>query len=106
LEQGIERGWKRHGAGIYGHQSVLPGAASLVRIVPSQQIAILIVSAAEPAAIAAARLIGAELPELLGVQPLPSGTSGSPLRSYVGCYRSAARCAIVGQARGALHIHA
>lgn len=106
LEQGIERGWKRHGAGVFGHQSVLPGAASLVRIVPSQRLALLVASAAEPAAVVAARLIGAELPELVGVQPLPSAAIDSPSRSYAGCYRSAARCAIVGHARGALHVHA
>lgn len=64
LERGVYLGWKYHGAGWIGHQSVWPGHSVLVRAHPRRRLALVAASADHPAAVVAARVFGAYLPEL------------------------------------------
>jgi hypothetical protein len=103
LERGAHLGWKAHGAGVFGHQSVLPGASALVRVAPAARAAVLVASAALPAAMLTAKLLGADLSELVGLQPRPAAANApADLGAYAGRYRCAARSLIVGVARDAL----
>lgn len=86
LERGIYLGWKYHGAGWLGHQSVWPGHSVLVRAHPRRQLALVAAGGAHSAAVLAARVFGAHLPELFEIKPparstatpeLPVGTFGS-----------------------------
>ena len=64
LERGIYLGWKYHGAGWLGHQSVWPGHSVLVRAHPRRRHALVAAGNDHSAAVLAARVFGAYLPEL------------------------------------------
>jgi CubicO group peptidase (beta-lactamase class C family) len=102
FERGVCLGWKHYGDGWVGHNSVWPGASSILRVEPRSGVAIFVASADEPAAVWAARLFGASLPDLVGPQmpkvTRPSAATASTER-YVGLYRSAALSACIEQDR-------
>jgi hypothetical protein len=89
LERGVHLGWKYHGRGWLGHQSVWPSASIFVRAHPARRLALVVSSRDHPAAVVAARAFGGHLPELFDVR-----APGSPLRvpqpDWAGTYRSAA----------------
>ena len=64
LEKGICLGWKSHGEGWLGHQSIWPGASLMVRIEPQRRIALVIASEHQPAQLVATKLFAGLLPEL------------------------------------------
>ena len=64
LERGVYLGWKYHGAGWLGHQSVWPRQSVLLRAHPRRRLAVIAASTDHPAAVVAARVFGAYLPEL------------------------------------------
>jgi len=84
LERGIYLGWKYHGAGWLGHQSVWPRQSVLVRAHPRRQLALIVASSDHPAAVVAARVFGAYLPELfeLRVPIRPNTTLGPPAGKF------------------------
>jgi Beta-lactamase len=88
LERGVYLGWKYHGAGWLGHQSVWPGHSVLVRAHPRRKLALIAASSEHAAAVVAARVFGAYLPELFGLQvpARPNAALGLP----TGVFRSAA----------------
>ncbi len=88
LERGIYLGWKYHGAGWLGHQSVWPGHSVLVRAHPRRRLALIAASTDHPAAVVAARVFGAHLPELfeLKIPARRTAILGRP----TGAFRSAA----------------
>lgn len=91
LERAVHVGWKAQGAGWFGHASTWPGASALVRVHPQRQVAFLIASADQPAAVVAARVLGRVFPELfdLRISAEPSAASGDVVR-LAGRYGSAA----------------
>ena len=62
LELGVYRGWKYYGRGWFGHQSVWPGASSLVRLHPELRIAMVVASRDQAAPLVALRLFARQLP--------------------------------------------
>jgi hypothetical protein len=84
LERGIYLGWKYHGAGWLGHQSVWPGHSVLVRAHPRRRLALVAASTDLPAAVVAARVFGAYLPELfeLKIPARPTGILGRPTGAF------------------------
>src|SRR5690606_17637632 len=103
FERGICLGWKHYGGGWVGHNSVWPGASSILRVEPRRGAALIVVSADEPAALWAARLFGASLPDLVGAgmpkgAPPPAGSIS--IERYAGLYRRAALVARVDQDQG------
>jgi CubicO group peptidase (beta-lactamase class C family) len=92
LERGVYRGWKHHGAGWFGHQSVWPGSSALLRLNPSRGIALVLVSRDHAASVVAARIFGSTLPELFDLRaPMPLGCDAlGDLRVFAGHYASAA----------------
>jgi CubicO group peptidase (beta-lactamase class C family) len=88
LERGVYLGWKYHGSGWLGHQSVWPGHSVLVRAHPRRKLALIAASSEQAAAVVAARVFGAYLPELfeLQVPARPNAALGLP----TGVFRSAA----------------
>lgn len=89
LERGIYLGWKYCGRGWFGHQSVWPAASIFARVNPGRGIALVVMSRGQAAAIVAARLVGAALPELFDVRMPVRGTSVD-FDDCVGRYASAA----------------
>ncbi len=92
LERGIRLGWKYHGQGWFGHQSVWTGASALVRVNPERRIALVLISRDHAASVIGGRLFGPTLPELFDLRMPPllkHGALVNPER-YVGRYASAA----------------
>jgi CubicO group peptidase (beta-lactamase class C family) len=91
LERGIRLGWKSHGHGWFGHQSVWPGAAAFVRMNPARALALVLISRDHAAPVIAARLFGAALPELFDLRMPPSSVSsmGADAQCHVGRYATA-----------------
>ncbi|HEX5421707.1 MAG TPA: serine hydrolase domain-containing protein, partial [Gammaproteobacteria bacterium] len=58
LERGVYLGWKYHGEGWLGHQSVWPEISALVRVQAQAGLALVVACRSVPAAIAAAKLFG------------------------------------------------
>jgi hypothetical protein len=87
LERGVYLGWKYYGAGWLGHQSVWPRQSVLVRTHPRRQLALIVASSDQPAAVVAARIFGAYLPELfeLRVPARPNATFGIPTGKFSSC---------------------
>ncbi len=88
LERGVYLGWKYHGAGWLGHQSVWPGHSVLVRAHPRRRLALIVSGSEQPAAVVAARVFGAYLPELFELK-IPARSSSTP-ELPVGTFGSAA----------------
>ena len=88
LERGIYLGWKYHGAGWLGHQSVWPGHSVLVRAHPRRRLALIAAATEHPAAVVAARVFGAYLPELFELK-IPA-RAAAILGRPTGSFRSAA----------------
>ncbi len=92
LERGIRLGWKYHGGGWFGHQSVWPRSSALVRVNPRRGIELGVLSRDHAASVVAARVFGDALPELFELRmppPLPRGALVDT-QLYVGRYASAA----------------
>lgn len=62
LEKGVCLGWKYHGEGWFGHQSIAP-CSLMVRIEPRRSIALVVASEHHPAPVVAAKLFAGLLPE-------------------------------------------
>jgi hypothetical protein len=77
LERGVYLGWKYHGRGWFGHQSLWPAASLFVRAHPRRALALVVASRRHSAAVVAARVFGAQLPELFDLR-IPVGRSASP----------------------------
>jgi hypothetical protein len=89
LERGVYLGWKYHGRGWFGHQSLWPAASLFVRAHPRRALALVVASRRHSAAVVAARVFGAHLPELFDLR-IPTGP-GTALRwSDSGAFASAA----------------
>jgi CubicO group peptidase (beta-lactamase class C family) len=88
LERGIYLGWKYHGAGWLGHQSAWPGHSVLVRAHPRRRLALVAACSHHSAAVLAARVFGAHLPELFNLKA-PARTNTTP-EPPVGTFSSAA----------------
>jgi CubicO group peptidase (beta-lactamase class C family) len=90
LERGVLVGWKYHGRGWFGHQSVWPGSSGLVRVNPRRRIEIALLSRDHAASVIAARIFGEALPELFEFRvPLSLASGAVPtLLACVGCYAS------------------
>jgi hypothetical protein len=84
LERGVYLGWKYYGAGWLGHQSVWPRQSVLVRVHPRRRLALMAASSDHPAAVVAARVFGAYLPELfeLRVPARPNATQEPPVGKF------------------------
>lgn len=85
IERGIRLGWKWYGCGWFGHNSVWPRAALMVRIQPRRGIAIAVAARDHPAGAIAARLFGALLPEFAGAR-LPKLLDGVDAALDPTCY--------------------
>ncbi|HEX7081886.1 MAG TPA: serine hydrolase domain-containing protein [Gammaproteobacteria bacterium] len=68
LERGCRLGWKVHAPGWLGHQSAWPNASALVRVHPRAGVALAVCSTGPAAAVVAARVLGARLPELAALR--------------------------------------
>jgi CubicO group peptidase (beta-lactamase class C family) len=93
LERGIRLGWKYHGSGWFGHQSVWPRSSALVRVNPQRGIELALLSRDHAASVIAGRIFGDALPELFELRmppPLPRAAAPVDTRLYVGRYASAA----------------
>jgi len=100
LERGVHLGWKFHGCGWFGHQSVWPGASVLVRAHPRRALAFVVASREHSAAVVAARVLGCHLPELFDVR-IPARPSAATAAEPSGTFGSAAwRVAIQGRNGG------
>jgi len=77
LERGVYLGWKYHGRGWFGHQSLWPGSSVFVRTHPRRALALVVASRRRSASVVAARVFGAHLPELFDVR-LPAGPGTCP----------------------------
>lgn len=104
LERGVYLGWKYHGAGWLGHQSVWPGHSVLVRAHPRRRLALLAASTQHAAAVVAARVFGAYLPELfeLKVPACPNAILQPP----IGAFRCAAWRVEIHEAGGDAELRA
>jgi hypothetical protein len=89
LERGVHLGWKYHGQGWFGHQSLWPAASVLVRAHPRRALALVVASRVHSAAVVAARVFGARLPELFDLH-LPARPSAAALGDQNGTFASAA----------------
>ncbi len=96
LEKGICLGWKVHGDGWLGHQSIWPRASLMVRIEPQRRAALVIASEFHPAPVVAAKLFTGLLPELtrlsLPKRLSPECAAALDLGRYRGRYGCAAEC--------------
>ena len=100
LERGVYFGWKYHGCGWFGHQSVWPGASVLVRAQPRRALAFVVASREHSAAVVASRVLGYHLPELFDVR-VPARSSAATAAEPSGTFGSAAwRVAIHGRDGG------
>jgi CubicO group peptidase (beta-lactamase class C family) len=90
FESGVRLGWKSHGNGWFGHQSVWPGASAFVRMNPARALALVLISRDHAASVVAARMFGATLPELFDVRMPPQVPDiAVDSQRYVGRYASA-----------------
>jgi CubicO group peptidase (beta-lactamase class C family) len=64
FERGIALGYKSADGGWLGHQSVLPGAWTFLRVHPRRRLALAVVAHEHPAVLAALGVLGKHLPEL------------------------------------------
>ena len=103
LERGVHLGWKYCGGGWFGHQSVRPRASLLVRANPRRALAFVVASREHSAAVVAARVFGAHLPELfdLRITAQPNVARIGPL---VGTFGSAAWSVAIRRSRGGLEL--
>ena len=104
LERGVYLGWKYHGAGWLGHQSVWPGHSVLVRAHPRRQLALLAASTHHAAAVVAAHVFGAYLPELFELKVRTR--QNAILRPPSGTFSSAAWRVDIQEVRGEPHLRA
>lgn len=106
LERGIYLGWKYHGHGWFGHQSVWPAASAWVRANPRRAIALALISRDHAVAVIAGRMLGAALPELFDLRMPALLRCGAPFdpERYVGRYGSAAIDVEVVRAGDALEL--
>jgi Beta-lactamase len=88
LERGVYLGWKYHGAGWIGHQSQWPRESVLVRAHPRRRLVLVAAARDHAAAVVAARVFGAFLPELFDLR-VPARPSPSS-RPLTGAFHSAA----------------
>jgi hypothetical protein len=110
-ELGVHHGWKVYASGWLGHNSAVPGAAGLVRVLPSAGLALAITSADHALSNAFARIFGHLAPELVRLsipKPLaPAESAALDLDQYVGVYStSSVQVAITRQDRRALRLAA
>lgn len=105
LERGVHLGWKYHGRGWFGHQSVWRGASVLVRAQPRRALTLVVASREHPAAVVAARVFGAELPELFDLR-IPARQSVVPRSAHVGTFASAAWRVAIRERNGGLELRA
>ncbi len=108
-EYGIRRGWKDYGSGWIGHNSALPAAAGMVRVLPQERLAIALTCSGAALANVFARVFGAIAPELAALRlprPLASAERERlPLETFVGRYGNSAMCVHVArQERGGLQL--
>lgn len=101
LERGVHVGWKYHGGGWFGHQSVWPRASALVRVQPCAGLALVVASGELPAAVATAKLFGDRLPELASLE-IPRPLDETRVRAldpqrYEGVYRCARRLVLIAR---------
>jgi len=92
LEHGVYLGWKYHGHGWFGHQSVWPRSSALVRVNPHRGSAFVLISRDHPASVVAGRMLCAAVPELFDLRVpmlLEHGALTDPQR-YVGRFGCAA----------------
>lgn len=104
LERGIYLGWKYHGSGWLGHQSVWPGHSVLVRAHPRRRLALIAAARDHAAAVVAARVFGAYLPELFELKV--SAQSNATQDLSVGTFGSAAWRVDIRQAGDGLELRA
>jgi CubicO group peptidase (beta-lactamase class C family) len=93
LECGIALGFKVAGGGWLGHQSVWPGASTILRVHPPRELALAVVSREQPAALVALGVLGKRFPELFaGLTRVPAEPRAQLLP---GCYEQAAHVVAV-----------
>jgi hypothetical protein len=105
LERGVHLGWKYHGRGWFGHQSVWPGASLLVRAQPSRARVFVVESRLHSAAVVAARVFGAYWPELFDLR-IPARSRAAPLGHSTGTFASAAWTVAIHCRDGGLELRA
>lgn len=103
LERGVHLGWKHHGGGWFGHQSVWRGASVLLRAQPRRALAFVVASREHSAAVVAARVFGAHLPELFDLR-IPARQRVAPPSAYVGSFASAAWSVAIAERNGGLEL--
>lgn len=106
LERGIRFGWKYHGHGWFGHQSVWPQASALVRVNPERRIALAVISRDHAAAVISGRFLASALPELFELRMPPLQKHGAVLspERYSGRYGSATLEVELAQSGAALEL--
>jgi hypothetical protein len=94
LERGVRLGWKHYGAGWLGHNSVLPGAPTLLRVHARHRIGLLVTCTHHSPTSVATALLGKALPEYFSLQMPKLLTAAEAaqqdLSRYVGVYQNAA----------------
>lgn len=94
LEKGVCLGWKYHGEGWFGHQSIASRVSLMARIEPRRRIALVVASERHPAPVVAAKLFARRLPELgrleLPKRLPPWQAAALDLHAYRGRYGCAA----------------
>jgi len=94
LEKGVCLGWKYHGEGWFGHQSIASRVSLMARIEPRRRIALVVASERHPAPVVAAKLFARLLPELgrleLPKRLPPWQAAALDLHAYRGRYGCAA----------------
>jgi len=78
LERGVYLGWKYHGQGWFGHQSLWPAASLLVRAHPRRALALVVASRTHSAAVVAARVFGTHFPELFDLRVPAAPSAAQP----------------------------
>jgi CubicO group peptidase (beta-lactamase class C family) len=105
LERGVFLGWKYHGHGWFGHQSVWPDASAFVRANPERGVALVLFSRDHPASVVAARLFGSAFPELFDLRAPPMLARGAATDAGIrGSFGNARFRAEVVAARGGLEL--
>lgn len=93
-ECGIRLGWKHYGSGWFGHNSVHPGAPTLLRVHPRHRLGLIVACTDHSPVSVATAVLGKEVPEFVSLR-MPKLLSAEEraskdTSSYVGVYQNAA----------------
>jgi hypothetical protein len=110
-EHGIRLGWKHYGSAWFGHNSILPRASALARVLRSRGLAIVMNSASQSVSSILARLFGTTLPSLAALRiprPLTSAEAAAlDTTPFIGTYANGALTISISRSKpGALQLQA